>query len=102
MLSLLNQTWICSPTFSKTNLLTPGCNGGKFSIYCKAPYHTRVGEGFPGVSMVKNLPASTGDTRRQIWVQSLGGEDSLGVGNGNSLQYPFLENPMDRGIGYSP
>ena len=36
-------------------------------------------------------------------VQSLGGEDSPGGGNGNPLQYSRLENPMDRGAwgGYS-
>ena len=32
-----------------------------------------------------------------MWVQSLGQEDSPGVGNGNLLQYSWLENPMDRG-----
>ena len=31
----------------------------------------------------------------QVW--SLGQEDSLGVAKGNSLQYPCLGNPMDRG-----
>ena len=31
----------------------------------------------------------------QTWVQSLG--RSAGGGNGNSLQYSCLENPMDRG-----
>ena len=30
-------------------------------------------------------------------VQSLGWEDAPGEGNGNSLQYSCLENPMDRG-----
>ena len=29
--------------------------------------------------------------------QLLGQEDSPGEGNGNPLQYPCLENPMDRG-----
>ena len=40
--------------------------------------------------MVKNLPAM-----RETWVQSLGQEDSPGKGNGSSLQYSCLENPMD-------
>ena len=31
---LLNQTWVCSPTLSKSNLLTPGCDEGKCSICC--------------------------------------------------------------------
>ena len=30
-------------------------------------------------------------------VQSLGWEDPLGEGNGNPLQYSFLENSIDRG-----
>ena len=34
---------------------------------------------------------------QETWVQSLGQEDSLGEGNGNSLQYSCLENSMDRG-----
>ena len=41
---------------------------------------------------VKNLPAVP-ETR----VQSLGREDSPGEGNGNPLQYPFLQNSVDRG-----
>ena len=42
--------------------------------------------------MVKNLPAIQ-ETR----VQSLGSGRSPEVGNGNPLQYPCLDNPMDRG-----
>ena len=35
---------------------------------------------------------------QEIWVQSLGQKiASLGVGNGNPLQYSSLDNPMDRG-----
>ena len=32
-----------------------------------------------------------------MWVQSLGREDSPGGGNGNPLQYSYLENPLDIG-----
>ena len=39
--------------------------------------------GFPGGSVVKNVPANAGDT-------------SL-IPNGNPLQYSCLGNPMDRG-----
>ena len=42
--------------------------------------------GFPGGSVVKNLPASAGDTG-----------SILGEGNDNPLQYSCLENPLDRG-----
>ena len=33
----------------------------------------------------------------EIWVLSLGQEDSPGVGNGKPLQFSCLRNPMDRG-----
>ena len=45
--------------------------------------------------MVKDLPASAGDVRD---VGSIpGSERSPGEGNGNPLQYSYLENSMDRG-----
>ena len=51
--------------------------------------------GFPGGTLVKNLPANAGDTRD---VGSIpGSERSPGGGHGNPLQYSCLENPMDRG-----
>ena len=49
--------------------------------------------GFPGGSVVKNLPANdTGDTGLIPGSGRVPEE-----GNGNSLQYSCLENPMDRG-----
>ena len=48
--------------------------------------------GFPGGSVVKNLPANAGDSGLIP-----GSERSPGEGNGNPLQYSCLENPMDRG-----
>ena len=42
--------------------------------------------------MVKNPPASAGDAGLIS-----GAGRSLGEGNGKSLQYPCLGNPMDRG-----
>ena len=50
------------------------------------------GCGFPGGSVVKNLPASAGDTGLIP-----GSGRSPGRGNGNLLQYSCLGNPMDRG-----
>ena len=41
---------------------------------------------------VKNLA-----TIQQTGVRSLSPEDSPGEGNGNPLQYSYLENSMDRG-----
>ena len=52
----------------------------------------QINLGFPGVSMVKNLPAKAGDT------SSIPGSGrSLGKGNGNPLQYSCWDKPMDRG-----
>ena len=48
--------------------------------------------GFPGGSVVKNLPANTGDMG-----STPGSGRSPGEGNGNPLQYSGLENSMDRG-----
>ena len=45
--------------------------------------------------MVKNLPANAGDSRDASSIPGSG--SSPGVGNGNPLQYPCLENSMDRG-----
>ena len=39
--------------------------------------------GFPGGTMVKNLPANVGDSRDSRLIPGLG--SSLGVGNGNPL-----------------
>ena len=48
--------------------------------------------GFPCGSVVKNLPANSGDVGSN---PRLG--RSPGEGNGNPLQYSYLGNPMDRG-----
>ena len=45
--------------------------------------------------VVKNLPASAGDTKDLGLIHELG--RSPGGGHGNLLQYSCLENPMDRG-----
>ena len=51
--------------------------------------------GFPGGSVVKNLPVSEGDTRNLGAISGL--QRFLGVGNDNPLQYSCFGNPMDRG-----
>ena len=48
--------------------------------------------GFPGVTVVKILPANAGDPG-----SIPGSGRSPRVGNGNPLQYTYLENPMERG-----
>ena len=48
--------------------------------------------GFPGGSVVKNLPANAGDEG-----SIPGSGRSPGGGNGKPLQYSYLENSIDRG-----
>ena len=48
--------------------------------------------GFPRCTVEKNPPAHAGNTGS---IPGLG--RCPGVGNGNPLQYPYLENSMDRG-----
>ena len=47
--------------------------------------------------VVKNPPANTGNTRDAGLIPGLG--RSPGGGNGSTLQYSCLRNPMDRGAG---
>ena len=49
--------------------------------------------------VVKNLPANAGDIRDMGLIPGSG--RSLGGGHGKSLQYSFLENPVDRGAWWS-
>ena len=51
--------------------------------------------GFPGGSVVKNLPASAGTAGDDDSI--LGSGRSAGEGNGNPLKYSCLEKSMDRG-----
>ena len=51
--------------------------------------------GFPGDSVVKNVPTSAGDTGDVGSIPGL--QRPPGGGNDNPLQYPCLKNPMDRG-----
>ena len=50
--------------------------------------------------MVKNLPATVGDSRDLSSIPGLGG--SLAEGNGIPLQYSCLENSMDKGAWRAP
>ena len=56
--------------------------------YCKV-------RGFPGCTVVKNLPASAGGARDSDLI--LGSRRFPGVGYGNPLLYSHLGNSMDRG-----
>ena len=50
--------------------------------------------GFPGGTVVKNLPAKAGDLRDTGSIPGSG--RFSGGGNGNPLQYSCLENSLDR------
>ena len=50
--------------------------------------------GFPGGSVVKNLPANAGDSGNEGSIPGLG--RSSGEGHGHPLWYSCLENPTDR------
>ena len=50
--------------------------------------------GFPGGSVVKNLPAEAGESRDSGSIPGWG--RSPGEGNGNPLLYSCLENPVYR------
>ena len=58
-----------------------------------------ISEGFPDGLVVKNLPANAADVGL---IPGLG--RSSGVGNGNALQYPCLENSHGQRnlVGYNP
>ena len=64
-------------------------SSGQFGIV-----HVLVG-GFPDGSAIKNLPADARDTGDTGSVPGLGRFPR--VGNGNTLQYSCLGNPIDRG-----
>ena len=59
------------------------------------PKHGSAHIGFPDGTNVKKLPASEEDARDEGLFSGLG--RSPGEGNGNSLQYSCLGNPIDRG-----
>ena len=64
---------------------------GTMDLYCALLLPS---QGFPGGSVIKNLPANAGDTGD---VGSVPGSGSSPGGNGNPLQYYCLENSMDKG-----
>ena len=65
---------------------------GRTVIFCH-PVPSLMG--FPGGSMVKNLPTNAGNAGDTSLIP--GSRRSPGEGNGNPLQYSCLGNPMDRG-----
>ena len=54
---------------------------------------TYINMGFPGGTVVKSLPANSGDTRNTGFIP---GSGRSVVGNGNQLQDSCLENSMEK------
>ena len=90
----------CNAVFiSVTTFLTFSIS---FSFFVRVPISLLILPSFPGGSVVKNPPAL--QETQETLVQSLDQEDPLEKENGNSLQYSFLWNPMDKRslVGHSP
>ena len=67
----------------------------KTFLCCKLPYlRVWLAVGFPSGSVVKNLPAMK-EKEETCLIPELG--RTPGKGNGNPLQYPCWESPIDRG-----
>ena len=100
--------WLMCPTEPSTvGTYLESINGVLKSIHLDAHIYKfgvtkQCSWGFPGGLVVKNLPASAGDTGDMGSFTGMG--RSRGGGNGNPLQYSCLENPINRGHqqAYSP
>ena len=81
-----------------TRLLHPWAFPGKSTGVGAIAFilHICIYMGFPGGTVVKNLPANAEDARNLDWIPELG--RSPGGGHGYSLQCSCLENPLDRGV----
>ena len=75
----------------------PGLHSKHFAQIISFSHHIYFATGFLGSSGDKDPVCSVGD---QGSIPGLG--RSPGEGNGNQLQYPCLENPMDRGAWWAP
>ena len=78
----------CSPWGCKESDTTERLNWTKVSVIKSL----NMTKGFPGGSVVKNPPANSGDAH-----SIPGSGRSLGIRNGNPVQYSCLEKSMDRG-----
>jgi len=61
---------------------------------CNKIIGSKIRLGFPGGMVVMNPVANAGDSGDMGSIPAPG--RSTGGGNGNPLQYSFVENPMDR------
>ena len=96
LISLLSKG--LSSVFSNTTVQTPQWRSSNTTVivlhelFLTCPFHSM---GSPGGTVVKNPPASAGDTGVAGSILGLG--RSPGEGNGNPLQYSCLGNSMNRG-----
>ena len=76
-----------------------GCPRERYLLPIKIPLIYPSDWGFPGGSVIKNTPISSGPTGDTDSIPGLGrspGSRNI-PWNGNPLQYSCLENPMERG-----
>ena len=72
-----------------------GTRGRGYIQIADSPWCIAETMGFPGGSVVKNLPADAVDARERSSIPGL--ETSPGRRNGNLFQHSCLENSMHRG-----
>ena len=87
-----NQQGLLHSTWNSAQCYVAGWMGEEFG---EEWIHVYVWLGFPGGTVIKNLPVNARDAGEAVSIPGL--ERSPGVGNGNPLQYCCLDNPMDRG-----
>ena len=93
------DTLLCSTWRTSKDLLDSTGTSAQYSVMTYLAKESEIGPcicmGFPGGSVVKNLPANAGDIKDSGFIPGSG--RSRGGRHGSPLQYSCLENPMDRG-----
>ena len=86
---IISPSWVNSDIFTPVSKLNSHNKNTRLSVITWEEVNTWS---FPSGSVVKTLPAKTGDAG-----SIPGSRRSPREGKGNPLQYSCLENPMDRG-----
>ena len=90
----IDQTHIASVSCIAGRFFTTEISGKPCIVIYRVVY---LYMGFPGGKMVKNSPANAGNRRDVASIPGLG--RSLGVGNGNPLQYSCWKIPWTEELG---
>ena len=91
------QNFVCFPFGSHVRILVSSHASLRTELWFPpVPSHSDTGVYTLQVAQWYRIRLPTQEPQ-EMWVRSLGWEDSLGGGHGNSLQYSCLENSMDRG-----